>query len=48
MSLHAYEVIVGNVGSVHRAEHGDGDPGKGRHRPDDPETVQQMLRGNSA
>jgi hypothetical protein len=32
----------------YRREHGNGDPDKGRHRKDDPETVAQMRKGRSA
>jgi hypothetical protein len=31
-----------------RAEHGDGDPGMGIHRKDDPVTVAEMKKGRSA
>jgi hypothetical protein len=31
-----------------RAEHGQGDPGMGPHRSDDPATVEQMRQGRSA
>lgn len=33
---------------AYRAAHGDGDPGRGRHRQDDPATVEEMGRGHSA
>lgn len=32
----------------YRKEHGDGDPGKGRHRKDDPATIEEMKKGWSA
>lgn len=32
----------------YRATHGEGDPGMGVHRPDDPATVAQMRKGRSA
>jgi hypothetical protein len=32
----------------YRAEHGDGDPTRGRHRKDDPATVAEMRQGYSA
>jgi hypothetical protein len=32
----------------YRAEHGHGDPGKGRHRKDDPATIAEMRKGWSA
>lgn len=33
---------------AYRAAHGDGDPGAGRHRKDDPATVAEMRKGWSA
>ncbi len=33
---------------VYRATHGAGDPGRGRHRKDDPATVAEMQKGWSA
>lgn len=32
----------------YRHDHGQGDPDRGRHRVDDPETVREMQRGGSA
>lgn len=32
----------------YRREHGDGDPGMGRHRKDDPATIEEMRKGRSA
>ncbi len=32
----------------YRTENGEGDPGMGRHRPDDPATVAEMRKGFSA
>lgn len=32
----------------YRDTHGDGDPGMGRHRKDDPATVEEMRKGRSA
>jgi hypothetical protein len=32
----------------YRALHGDGDPDRGRHRKDDPKTIEEMRRGGSA
>ena len=32
----------------YRAAHGDGDPGMGRHRQDDPATIEEMRKGWSA
>lgn len=32
----------------YRDVHGEGDPGKGRHRKDDPATVAEMRKGKSA
>ncbi len=32
----------------YRREHGDGDPDRGRHRKDDPATIEKMRRGGSA
>lgn len=32
----------------YRAEHGDGDPGCGPHRKDDPATLEEMRKGWSA
>lgn len=32
----------------YRREHGDGDPGKGIHRKDDPATIAEMRKGWSA
>lgn len=32
----------------YRAEHGEGDPGKGIHRKDDPATIALMRKGHSA
>lgn len=32
----------------YRRDHGTGDPGKGRHRKDDPATVEEMRKGMSA
>jgi len=32
---------------VYRAEHGEGDPDRGRHRQDDPATVAEMKLGKS-
>ena len=32
----------------YRASHGEGDPGKGPHRKDDPTTVAEMRKGRSA
>ena len=32
----------------YRAKHGDGDPDRGRHREDDPATVEEMEKGRSA
>jgi len=34
--------------SNYREAHGEGDPDRGRHRQDDPETVNQMRSGKSA
>lgn len=34
--------------SEYRKEHGDGDPGMGRHRKDDPATIEEMKKGMSA
>lgn len=33
---------------AYRLNHGTGDPGMGRHRKDDPATVEEMLKGASA
>ena len=33
---------------AYRAANGDGDPGKGKHRVDDPATVAEMRKGQSA
>jgi hypothetical protein len=33
---------------AYRAEHGDGDPGMGQHRVDDPATIEEMKKGMSA
>lgn len=33
---------------AYRAKHGPGDPGRGIHRPDDPETIAEMKKGLSA
>ena len=33
---------------IWRVEHGEGDPGMGPHRVDDPETVAEMRKGMSA
>lgn len=33
---------------MYRAEHGDGDPGRGIHRKDDPVTILEMRKGWSA
>lgn len=33
---------------TYRIEHGEGDPGKGRHRQDDPATISEMRHGKSA
>jgi hypothetical protein len=32
----------------YRSEHGHGDPGKGKHRKDDPSTIAEMRKGWSA
>lgn len=32
----------------YRRTHGDGDPGMGRHRKDDPATIEEMRKGKSA
>jgi hypothetical protein len=32
----------------YRIDHGEGDPGKGRHRKDDPKTIEEMRGGGSA
>lgn len=32
----------------YREEHGQGDPGRGKHRKDDPATVEEMRKGHSA
>lgn len=32
----------------YRMAHGDGDPDRGRHRPDDPRTIELMKKGKSA
>lgn len=32
----------------YRARHGSGDPDRGRHRPDDPSTVEKMRNGKSS
>lgn len=32
----------------YRQEHGDSDPGMGRHRKDDPATIEKMRKGRSA
>lgn len=32
----------------YREQHGEGDPDRGRHREDDPETVAEMRQGGSA
>jgi hypothetical protein len=32
----------------YRAEHGSGDPDRGRHRVDDPATIEEMKKGGSA
>lgn len=32
----------------YREKHGDGDPGMGRHRQDDPATIEEMKKGHSA
>lgn len=32
----------------YRAEHGSGDPDRGRHRTDDPATILEMRKGRSA
>lgn len=32
----------------YRVEHGEGDPGMGRHRKDDPEILAEMRKGRSA
>lgn len=32
----------------YRRTHGEGDPGMGRHRKDDPATIEEMRRGQSA
>lgn len=33
---------------AYRKEHGDGDPGHGRHRIDDPSIIEEMRKGHSA
>lgn len=33
---------------AYRAEHGDGDPTRGKHREDDPATLAEMRKGQSA
>lgn len=33
---------------AYRAEHGAGDPTRGRHRQDDPATIAEMRKGHSA
>ncbi len=33
---------------AYRTAHGDGDPGMGRHRKDDPATIAEMRKGWSA
>jgi hypothetical protein len=33
---------------AYRKKHGDGDPGAGPHREDDPETIEEMRKGMSA
>lgn len=33
---------------AYRAQHGEGDPGRGRHRKDDPATIAKMRLGRSA
>jgi hypothetical protein len=32
----------------YRVQHGDGDPGAGAHRKDDPATIEEMRQGHSA
>ena len=34
--------------AAYRLLHGDGDPGMGRHRTDDPATIEEMRKGHSA
>jgi hypothetical protein len=38
---------LANEFATYREAHGDGDPDRGRHRMDDPETVAQMRQGKS-
>lgn len=37
-----------NIWDEYREKHGDGDPLMGRHRKDDPETIEKMKKGYSA
>jgi hypothetical protein len=37
-----------DIFNKYRKEHGEGDPGKGRHRKDDPATIEEMKKGWSA
>jgi hypothetical protein len=37
-----------NEWDEYRLSHGEGDPGMGRHRKDDPATVEEMRKGCSA
>lgn len=37
-----------NLFDTYRADHGNGDPGKHRHRIDDPATLEEMKKGHSA
>lgn len=40
--------VLANEFADWRAAHGQGDPGMGRHRKDDPVTVEEMKKGQSA
>lgn len=39
---------LARVFEVYRMHHGNGDPDRGRHRKDDPETIEKMKQGGSA
>jgi hypothetical protein len=41
-------LALANEFEAYRREHGDGDPSRGRHRLDDPETIAEMRKGRSA
>ena|SRR5216684_1626751 len=44
-----YEAVarLADEWEIYRAEHGNGDPGHGRHRVDDPAIIAEMRKGRS-